>query len=68
MVREKIGAISSISKMVFVDVLPKTKSGKILRGVMKNISHNKPYKIPGTVEDVSAVHHVEEQIKQILNL
>eukprot|EP01091_Cochliopodium_minus_P010958 TRINITY_DN3023_c0_g1_i2.p1 TRINITY_DN3023_c0_g1~~TRINITY_DN3023_c0_g1_i2.p1 ORF type:complete len:673 (-),score=179.43 TRINITY_DN3023_c0_g1_i2:60-2078(-) len=67
-VREKIGAISTVSKIVFVDHLPKTKSGKILRGVMRNIANKKEYKVPGTVEDISAVHHVEQRIKEVLKL
>ena len=63
-VRERIGAISSLHKLVFVQSLPKTKSGKILRNVMRSLVNNKIPKIPPTVEDLSAVEEIEKAVKE----
>ena len=47
MVRDKIGPVAAFKQAVVVDRLPKTRSGKILRGTMQKIADNKDYKAPG---------------------
>ena len=51
LVREKIGPVAAFKLAVVVDRLPKTRSGKILRGTMVNIADNTPYKMPATIDD-----------------
>jgi propionyl-CoA synthetase len=51
MVREEIGAFASFKVATIVSRLPKTRSGKILRGTMKNIADGVEYRIPATIED-----------------
>ncbi len=51
LVREKIGPVAAFKLACVVDRLPKTRSGKILRGTMVNIADGKSYKMPATIDD-----------------
>ncbi len=62
MVRERIGAIASFRQVLIVKALPKTRSGKILRGIMRNIADGKKYQIPSTVEDGSVLTDIEDAL------
>jgi propionyl-CoA synthetase len=50
-VREKIGPVASFKSAVVVDRLPKTRSGKILRGTIARIADDEPWTLPATVDD-----------------
>ena len=50
-VREQIGPVASFKTAVVVDRLPKTRSGKILRGTIKRIADDEPWDMPATVDD-----------------
>ena len=62
-VREKVGAVAAMRRAVGVRALPKTRSGKILRGIIRKILDGDPYVVPGTVEDASVVDEVVEALK-----
>ncbi len=51
LVRDRIGAVAAFKTAVVVDRLPKTRSGKILRGTIKKIADGEPYKVTPTIED-----------------
>jgi len=51
MVRERIGPIASFKEALVVKRLPKTRSGKILRGTIKKIADGVPYNLPATIDD-----------------
>ena len=51
MVREKIGPVASFKMAAVVKRLPKTRSGKILRGTMKKIADGEEYRLPATIDD-----------------
>ncbi|HVP94812.1 MAG TPA: propionyl-CoA synthetase [Methanoregulaceae archaeon] len=51
MMRERIGPIASFKDVLVVKRLPKTRSGKILRGTIKKIADGVPYQIPATIDD-----------------
>ncbi|MEN8189733.1 MAG: propionyl-CoA synthetase [Thermodesulfobacteriota bacterium] len=51
MVREQIGAIACLRETSSVERLPKTRSGKILRGTMRSIANGKEYRMPSTIDD-----------------
>jgi propionyl-CoA synthetase len=51
MVRERIGAVASFRVAVVVKRLPKTRSGKILRGTIKKIADGIDYQVPPTIDD-----------------
>ena len=59
LVREKIGPVASFKKAAIVSSLPKTRSGKILRGTMQKIADNEDYKIPATIEDASVLGKID---------
>ncbi|MEE9429391.1 MAG: propionyl-CoA synthetase [Paracoccaceae bacterium] len=51
LVRSNIGPVAAFKLAVVVDRLPKTRSGKILRGTMASIADGKDYKMPATIDD-----------------
>jgi acyl-coenzyme A synthetase/AMP-(fatty) acid ligase len=60
MVREKLGALACFKKALVVKRLPKTRSGKILRRIMRCIADNQPYQTPSTIEDVTVLDEIAE--------
>jgi len=65
MVRERIGPVAVFKKAVVVDRLPKTRSGKILRGTMSKIADSEEYRIPATIEDPLTLDEVREAMQSI---
>lgn len=60
MLREKISAMIKISEIVFVPGLPKTRSGKILRRILRNIANNEPITADiSTLEDPAIVSQIQ---------
>ncbi len=51
LVREKIGPVAAFNLACAVERLPKTRSGKILRGTMAKIADNAEWKLPATIDD-----------------
>ncbi|MDA0998303.1 MAG: propionyl-CoA synthetase [Proteobacteria bacterium] len=51
LVRERIGPVAAFKQAVVVKRLPKTRSGKILRGTMQKIADNEAWKMPATIDD-----------------
>ena len=65
LVREKIGPVAAFKKVTVVDRLPKTRSGKILRGTMKAIADGQEYKMPATIDDPAILGEIEEALQGI---
>ena len=65
LVREKIGAVAAFKLAAVVKRLPKTRSGKILRGTMKKIADGEEYNMPATIEDASVLPEITEAIEKI---
>ncbi|MCP2279968.1 AMP-binding protein [Nocardia amikacinitolerans] len=61
-VREQIGAIATLHDAVIVAGLPKTRSGKILRKTIRQITAGDPYDMPSTIEDPAVLAALEDQI------
>lgn len=61
-VRDELGPVAAFKQAVVVDALPKTRSGKILRGVMRRIADGEPYPMPATIEDPAVLDHVTEAL------
>ena len=51
MVRDHIGAVAAFKRVICVDKLPKTRSGKILRATMKKMANGEEFVVPATIED-----------------
>jgi propionyl-CoA synthetase len=65
MVREQIGAIASFKQSNIVARLPKTRSGKILRGTMRKIADGQQYRVPSTIDDPAILGEIEEALQDI---
>ena len=65
LMREKIGPVADFKRAVVVDRLPKTRSGKILRGTMVNIADSKPWKMPATIDDPAILDEITQALKSI---
>ena len=60
MVRNEIGAVASFKQCTIVKALPKTRSGKTLRGTMRKIVNRQQYVVPSTIEDPVALDAIKE--------
>ncbi|HHA18588.1 MAG TPA: propionyl-CoA synthetase [Methylophaga sp.] len=65
LVREKIGPVCSFKKVVTIERLPKTRSGKILRGTMKKIADCESYKVPATIDDPVILDEIKMALREI---
>ena len=65
MVRESIGPIACFKEASQVIRLPKTRSGKILRGTMRSISNNKDYNMPSTIDDPAIIGEITETLRDM---
>ena len=65
LVRDKIGPVAAFKLAVVVDRLPKTRSGKILRGTMQKIADNQDYKMPATIDDPAILDGIDSALQSI---
>jgi propionyl-CoA synthetase len=63
-VRNTIGPVASFKHAIVVARLPKTRSGKILRGTMKRIAERRPYPMPATIDDPQVLHEIQAALDQ----
>jgi len=62
-VRDRIGPVAAFKTATVVKRLPKTRSGKILRGTIQSIADNKDYKVPATIDDPTILGEMEEALE-----
>ena len=62
-VRDEIGPVAAFKLAVTVGRLPKTRSGKILRGTMKRIADGEDFSMPPTIEDPTALEEIGDSLK-----
>lgn len=65
LVREKIGPVAAFKQAMVVKRLPKTRSGKILRGTMKKIADGKEYSVPPTIDDPMILNEISDALRTI---
>jgi len=65
MVRDRIGAVAAFKQAVVVERLPKTRSGKILRGTMQKIADVQEYKMPATIDDPAILDEIDVALTRI---
>jgi propionyl-CoA synthetase len=63
LVREKIGPVAAFKLAITVPRLPKTRSGKILRGTMKKIADGEAWAMPATIEDPKVLEEIGAAVK-----
>jgi propionyl-CoA synthetase len=64
MIREKVGPVAAFKTAIVVKRLPKTRSGKILRGTVRKIADNEPYKMPATIDDPAILDEIKGDLKK----
>jgi propionyl-CoA synthetase len=65
LVREQIGAVAAFKNATIVKRLPKTRSGKILRGTMRKIADGEDFKMPSTIDDPAILDEITADLKSI---
>jgi Acyl-coenzyme A synthetases/AMP-(fatty) acid ligases len=63
MVRDKVGPVAAFKTAIVVKRLPKTRSGKILRGTVRKIADKEEYKMPATIDDPAILDEIKESLK-----
>ncbi|MBT9288827.1 propionyl-CoA synthetase [Prosthecodimorpha staleyi] len=63
LVRDKIGPVAAFKLAIKVERLPKTRSGKILRGTMQKIADHEPWNMPATIDDPAILEEIENAIR-----
>jgi propionyl-CoA synthetase len=64
LVRDRIGPVAAFKTAIVVDRLPKTRSGKILRGAMAKMADGAAFKAPATIDDPAVLTEIEAALKQ----
>ena len=64
LVRDKIGPVASFRLAIVVARLPKTRSGKILRGTIKKIADGDAWTMPATIEDTKVLDEIRGALKE----
>ena len=65
MVRKEVGPVAAFKRAIVVKRLPKTRSGKILRKIMRAIADDKPFNFPSTIEDATVLPEIEQVMKKV---
>lgn len=64
-VRNDIGPVAAFKSVAIVDKLPKTRSGKILRGTLRSIADNTEWNMPATIEDPSVLDDITQSLRNL---
>ncbi len=65
LVRDKIGPVAAFKTAIVVDRLPKTRSGKVLRGTMAKIADGESWKMPATIDDPAILDEITTALRQV---
>jgi propionyl-CoA synthetase len=63
-VRRSVGAFANFRRAVVVERLPKTRSGKILRGTLRKMIDGAEYTVPSTIDDPGIIPEIETRLKE----
>jgi propionyl-CoA synthetase len=62
--REEIGAVASLHRVLVVERLPKTRSGKILRATMRKIADDQEFQVPSTIDDPLILDEIRSALER----
>lgn len=65
LVRKEIGPVASFKTAVVVERLPKTRSGKVLRGTMKRIADQQEWRMPATIDDPTILDEITDSLAEV---
>jgi propionyl-CoA synthetase len=63
--REQIGPVAAFKQATIIKRLPKTRSGKILRGTMAKIADGVDFKVPATIDDPAILDEITEALRGV---
>ena len=63
-IRQEIGAVACLKDTLITQRLPKTRSGKILRKLLRQIANGEQYNIPSTIDDPASIPEIEGLLKE----
>jgi propionyl-CoA synthetase len=64
-VREHIGPVAAFKIATVVERLPKTRSGKVLRGTVRRIADGEPYQVPATIDDPASLEEIAAALRRL---
>ena len=64
-VRDQLGPVASFKVAAIVERLPKTRSGKVLRGTMRRIADGEPWTVPPTIDDPAILDEIEQTLTEL---
>ena len=64
-VREQIGPVAAFKTAVVVNRLPKTRSGKVLRGTMRKIADKEDWRMPATIDDPAILDEITDALRSV---
>jgi propionyl-CoA synthetase len=64
-VRDEIGPFAAFKRACVVQRLPKTRSGKVLRGTMRRIADSEPYRVPATIDDPAILEELKGALQDL---
>ena len=62
MERNKVGPVAAFKTTLVVKRLPKTRSGKVLRGTIRKIADKEEYKMPATIDDPAILDEIKDDL------
>lgn len=62
LMREQIGPVAAFKRALLVDTLPKTRSGKVVRGTLRDMASGKDWKAPATIEDPAVLEAIRSRL------
>jgi len=65
MVKKQIGAFANLKRVIILEQLPKTRSGKILRAILRKIARGEHYETPSTIDDPALLSEIEDYIARV---
>jgi propionyl-CoA synthetase len=65
LVRERIGPVAAFKNAVTVSALPKTRSGKVLRGTMRNMADGREWNVPPTIDDPAVLDEIAGKLSEL---
>jgi propionyl-CoA synthetase len=65
LVRESIGPVAAFKQVCVVSRLPKTRSGKVLRGTMRRIADSQPWRTPPTIDDPDSLDEIRDALQRL---
>ncbi|MDI9858697.1 propionyl-CoA synthetase [Flectobacillus roseus] len=64
LIREQIGAVAFYRNTILVKRLPKTRSGKILRKIIRQIADGESFNVPSTIDDPTILHEITQRLQE----